>query len=324
MIKIKEPDFNSPLCKDSLIESLYFYRLNFDQKDSKKWALEWIQKNLPDQYERLKDVKEDAFSNRGFVCRMMENGFQFTEKQINELSKFFKSIHVPVKDEEKENQIDVTPSKEIYKELKANSIIFQLEDFVDSVISETTPPEINITTDINQISEAKTWIEKEIIEAESQLTKYQEIIKKFQEVYSRCGGINEVLRKKEFLKKDSMPTTKEINKAVKTIKYKKEDSQLDLKSVNITKIVGAKKAILFNTKYKTCSIFYASNDGTLTLSGSSIHGYDDEKSFRRIIKNPKQFFKLPDVYKAFELEKTTLNKVTSRISNDIMIINASK
>ena len=88
---------------------------------------------------------------------------------------------------------DPKPAKLVRKKVDSNSIIFQLEDVVDAILSDNEQPSVSIPVDVKQLDDARAWMEKEITHAAEQIAKQQEILNQLEDVYTRCGGIAEKL-----------------------------------------------------------------------------------------------------------------------------------
>lgn len=318
---IKDIDFKDTGCTDTLASGLNYYSQYNDYKDSKKWALDWLKVHLPDEYDRLKDEKEHKFSNRGFVCRMMKNGLVLSEQQKQNLAKFFINMTTTVP--EIEEQDTAAPKRKPVE--KVNTVIFQMENVVDDILTDSEPKPVTVPVDKAQLAEAQAWLEKEIIEAQEQVEKHKTILEHLTSVYERCGGIKSKLSpSKPKAKAKAKETVATINvdkaKAVKTMTYQKKDAELGIESLSPARLVGAKAAILYNTKYRTLLRFVAKPGESLVVSGSSIRNHDEEKSTSKKVRKPAEFFAEKDRWTAYALLKTTERKATTHVSSETMII----
>jgi|PlaIllAssembly_1097288.scaffolds.fasta_scaffold00001_32 hypothetical protein len=315
----KEINFKDAGCTDTLGSALNHYSQNFDFKDSKKWALEWIKVHLPDEYDRLKDEKEHKFSNRGFVCRMMKNGLVLSDQQKHDLVKFF--LNMPTTLPEVEERDTAAPKRKPVE--KVNTVIFQMEDVVDAILSDNEPRPVEIPIDKSKLAEAQAWLEKEIIEAQEQVEKQKAILEQLTSVYERCGGIRSKIapaKPKAKPKETASTLNADKAKAIKTMTYQKRDEELGIDSLSPARLVGAKAAILYNTKYRTLLRFVAKPGESLAVKGSSIRNHDEEKSTSKKVRKPKDFFAVEDRWKAYDLLNTTERKATTHVSSEMMIV----
>lgn len=308
----------------SLIRLLDEYRQQYTSEDSKRWSLDWLKVNIPEEYDRLKNAKETLFSNRGFFCKLIDTGFNATDKQISALKDYFKSIDLNRKSL---TEVDDTVKKYPQRKVdKISRIIYQLEDVIDAISSneEFEPIVISPNDDLRGAIE---WCEKEIFEIQDSIDKLKQIEDVLKSTYERCGGIAKSLKKIS-----NKPTHKVIapskslqqqKKDAQKISYKKIDKDNGLISLNPERVINASKVLLFNTKYKILHRFVASKGIKLSLSFSSIRGFDIEKSSARSIRvNPKDFFSKGDSIREFDNLNTKLSQVISRINSETVIVGA--
>lgn len=319
---MKDINFNSATNSNhTLASGLAFYSANYGFEHSKTWSLEWIKTHLPEEYERLKTAKEYHFSNRGFVCRMIKNGLKVDQELTTKLVKFFKEISTEPK---VINKDEVPPTRS--KTKPVNQIIFQMEDVVDAILSDGEPKPVEIPVDKAQLAEAQAWLEKQIIDAQEQVEKQKAILEQLTSVFERCGGIkNKIVPAKPKAKPKETPATLNADKAkaVKTMTYQKKDEELGIESLSPARLVGAKAAILYNTKYRTLLRFVAKPGETLVVSGSSIRNHDEEKSTSKKVRKPKDFFAVNDRWKAYDLLNTTERKATTLVNENTIIVSTS-
>lgn len=131
--------------------------------------------------------------------------------------------------------------------------------------------------------------------------------------------------------------TKSPEDIVKKLKFKQTDAEYGLGSILPAEIVYARILVVFNTKNRKIGMYYAKNvdpmglkrEGSgLNVKGTTITGYDEEKSLQRTIRKPSEF--LPEVKKAtrakteklFETLKTTETKLNGRINGETILIAA--
>jgi hypothetical protein len=70
-----------------------------------------------------------------------------------------------------------------------------------------------------------------------------------------------------------------IEKKLKFVKYQKENNEFKIVSIKPEKIIGAQEFWMFNTKYKTLTVFVALDRGGLDMVRTSIIKYDPLKTF---------------------------------------------
>lgn len=311
----KEIDFTDPTCRDTLGSALNFYSQNFDYSHSKKWALVWLLKHAPEEHDRLKNEPDRAFSNRGYVCRMIHRGFKGSDDLHDRLMRFFKAI-TP-----RSTDTAPTPKKKLPAKVTINEAIMQVEDAIDDIMSDRDPRSITLPIDAKQLVTCREWIEKEVLEASEQIEKFKAILACLETTYSRAGGVVENLIKSK-PKVQQQPVKKVASQAVKTTTYQKEDKELGIVSISPAKVVGAKKAFVYQTKYKIGMVFIAKEGETLTINGSSVRNFDPAQSYMKTIRKPKDFFTAKNIYVELGAQTSKRQAVTSHIADSMIIVNA--
>ena len=131
--------------------------------------------------------------------------------------------------------------------------------------------------------------------------------------------------------------TKSPEDLVKKLKFKQTDAEYGLGSITPADIIYARILVVFNTKNRKVGVYYARNvdpmglkrEGSgLSVKGTTITGYDEEKSLQRTIRKPQEF--LPEIKKAtrakteklFETLKTTETKLNGRINGETILLAA--
>lgn len=314
---MKDIDFRAPNCTYTLASGLAFYSANFGFEHSKRWALEWLKDAMPAEHDRLATAKDSQFSNRGFVCRMIKNGLTVSTEQTLKLVAFFKAIITEPKAADK---VEESRSKKPVSTV--NQIIFQLEDVVDAIMSDEEPNAVTIPADVKQVKGACEWIEKEIVEAVEQINKHKAILEQLESVYERCGGIKANLSKPKSKVKNTPVKADHADKAkaVKTVTYQKECPELKLTSLSPAKLVGAKAALLYNTKHRTVCKYVAKPGQTLSVSGSSIRGADETKSYAKILRKPAEYFALANRMVAIETINSKPRTLGMHVSDTMLIV----
>ena len=121
------------------------------------------------------------------------------------------------------------------------------------------------------------------------------------------------------------PPAKE--KIVKSLKYLKQDTALKIVSINPVDIVGAEVLWVYNVKNRKLGKYVAEAlGGVLGVKGTTITGYDANKSTQKTLRKPeeqiKQFLASSKVElrKYIENIKTTEIKLNGRINADTILL----
>ena len=99
-----------------------------------------------------------------------------------------------------------------------------------------------------------------------------------------------------------------------------------MQSCDPTRIVGADVFYAFNTKYRRATIFKAQSRDGFTISGSTLKGFDPDKSFSLTLRKPKDILPIlaskteKQIDKELSKIKTKRNSANGRINKDTILI----
>jgi len=131
---------------------------------------------------------------------------------------------------------------------------------------------------------------EQLKEAYSHLTKPQikKITQFYGEIISACDMLAQEAKvnRKPRAKK---PTDKA--KLVAKVKYLKQDDKLKLVSINPVDIIGAKELWVFNVKTRKLGKYVASEYSDLSVKGTSIINFDENKSVAKTLRKPEEQLK---------------------------------
>ena len=131
---------------------------------------------------------------------------------------------------------------------------------------------------------------EQLKEAYSHLSKVQikKIAQFYSEIISACDMLSQEAKvnRKPRAKK---PTDK--FKLVAKVKYLKQDDKLKVVSINPQDIIGAKELWVFNTKTRKLGKYVASEYSELSVKGTSIINFDENKSVAKTLRKPEEQLK---------------------------------
>jgi hypothetical protein len=152
-------------------------------------------------------------------------------------------------------------------------------------------------------------------------------IKKFidflREIQTACTMLMEEAK---LTRKVKAPKAVSKDKLIAKLKYKKTDEPLKLVSINPTDVIGAKELWIFNSKTRKLGKYIAAEPGELGVKGTTITGYDENKSIQKTLRKPvdqlKDFKAAGKVALRKFLEDINAvdTKMNGRISEDIMLL----
>lgn len=117
---------------------------------------------------------------------------------------------------------------------------------------------------------------------------------------------------------------------VSKVQYQKEFPSLKIMSVNPAEMIGANQVWTYNTKYKKLSRYDALGPNGIQVKGTTLIGYDEEKSLTKSVRKPdetiKQLLSAGKVALRNILTelKTNESKPTGRINTDTIILRVIK
>ena len=119
-------------------------------------------------------------------------------------------------------------------------------------------------------------------------------------------------------------------KLVEKVKYKKEDTEQKLVSINPIDIIKAQSLWVYNTKYRQLSVYHAIDDGGLSVKGTTVTQFDEKKSVSKRLRKPHEV--LPKLLGAGKVVlrsfmddiKTNSTVPTGRINEDVILLRITK
>ena len=121
---------------------------------------------------------------------------------------------------------------------------------------------------------------------------------------------------------------KAADKQVARLKYLQEDDTYSLQSINPVAIPFSQRVYVFNTKYRQLSIYYSSTPSGFSVAGTSIKGFDPDKSVTLTLRKPEDV--LPQILSGtvrkidnlLKTLKTKPRKATGRINDKTLLLKA--
>ena len=284
-----EPRFHKS-DKIELMTGLNYYAANHEWKESKEWALVWIKKNMPELHKKLSGAKDWQFSNRGYVCRMIQHGFDAGESILENLRSFFTNM-VP----EKAEAAAPAAPKPVVKKHYINMSMCSLDDQMENAMAEKPVGKFEFShTNAKDLEQVIAYCKKTLAEFNDLRDYYHlDTIVKLRPVLKSA-----VIEAEKFLDHISKNKTKiatapkTINPAqmVKLVKYQKEEASLKLKSVSPAAVVGSKKCYMYDVSKRRIMLFVSNSAQGFMFTGTTLKNYDPTKCVAKTIRKPEKFF----------------------------------
>ena len=141
--------------------------------------------------------------------------------------------------------------------------------------------------------------------------------------------LNEIVLYKSSKKAARKPRTKKpksADKQVSKLNYLNESEEYCMQSCDPTRIVGAQKFFMFNTKYRKMTAFTASSRDGFTVKGSTLNGFDESQSYSLTLRKPKELLPIlsakteRQIDKELSKLKTKRKPAKGRINKDTILI----
>jgi len=197
-------------------------------------------------------------------------------------------------------------------------------------ISPQMIPNLTAVWDLRlaEFNEVLTGEDEQLVEGYSHLSKAQlkQCVKFCETVLADCSSYISIkkVERKPRAKKAVSPETQ-----ARKFKYLKEFTELNLKSENPAKLVGASEAWLYDTaKRKLIHVMADAHLGTFAVKGSAIIAFDALTTVQKTLRKPAEQIKAvmsggkPAMRKSFGDIKATETKFTGRGNENIIILKA--
>jgi hypothetical protein len=334
-----------------LRQSFNYYNYHYNQKDCKKYVVEWMQSTTEFTKEEIKAfIRASDRALPMTACSLVmahRKGMPLRSRHIEFLDQAILQALKTADPEVVETvatptQVANRPTIQDRMNEKTSELIGELEGLYDD-IDTTSVKFYDWLTNNNVI--------------QSQLSKYEELYKKRQaelelaqskadpqlkEGYShykaadfkkRIAWINDLLAAvdqyrgvKKATKKARVKKAPSKEKLVAKLKYAKDDKSLKVVSINPVDIVGAGELWIYNFKTRKLGKYVAASYQTLGIKGTTITGFDVDKSVAKTLRKPdeqlKEFAKAGKVaLRTFIKDiKAVETKLNGRISTDILLL----
>lgn len=343
-----EPVINKDNYMASLMRALNYYNASFDNKDKRKWVYAYVGKKESHVFDTIESDFE--FRSIGTMIRLKQREqyleqkeLDYIDSEIERLKTFSKRVSSLVVEKKKEDK----PILSIQDRIKeaANEHIAEFNALFDDFFANDVEPNFaaylksnNVSPQVaklippafvplwNEMQELLEGKDKQLNEGYDFLkkTKVKKICKLIEEVEAACAqqAVTAKAARKPTVRKIKVKPPAVI---AKNVKYLKEFAELNLTSLPAEKIVGATEVVLYNTKTKKIQIYRAIDNGTLTVKGSSIIGYEVATSGMKTMRKPEQVKDFTVLTKrsfaqAFKTLTTKESAVNGRVSQDCIIL----
>jgi len=350
--------FDDATFDNHMRRSFYYYNYFFNQKDCKKYVIEWM-KN-PEHGFTAVDVKTFSRSPDRAIemtaCSLVmahRQGMPFRGRQVEYIKESIARAINSTADEVEEVVVEEKPKAyvpTIQDRLneKTADTIGELEGHYDAFISDPKysfkPYDYFVANNVpqSQLTKYEAVYQARFDELKAAFEKQDEQLVEgyshyktadFKRIFAFIDQIlNDIIQYrgvKKATKKVRAPKSVSKEKVVSKLKYAKEDKVLRLISINPADIIGAQELWVYNTKTRKLGKYVADSlKGPLNVKGTGITGFDEHKSTSKALRKPEE--KLKEFAKATKVElrkfidniKATETKLNGRINAETILLRA--
>ena len=340
---------------DNLLRrSFYYYNYYYNQKDCKKYVVEWL-KTMPDEFTKDEVKAYDRAADRAIpmtACSLImarRQGMVFRTRHTDFVKQVVRAAIAEAEPEAIETSTSVKaymPTIQDRLNEKTSEIIGELEGMYDDVslnIKTAFKPYDFLTGNNvvqSQLGKYETLFNARRAELESaqgkedaQLTEGYKHYKAadFKRIISWIDALLAAIEQyrgvKKATKKARVKKAPSKEKVIAKLKYCKTDPVLKLVSMNPADIIGATELWVYNIKTRKLGKYIADSiQGPLGVKGTSLTGFDEAKSVCKTLRKPaetlKEFAKSGKIQlrKFLDEIKATETKMNGRISADIVLL----
>lgn len=345
-----------------LRKSLRYYNYYYGPKDLKKYVVAWLRQHEGDKGVHVLDKTTiDLYARSAdhltpfTVCALIkanEQGMPLRDKHVEYILDAVKRVLLLKADEEEEKKVEATKPQvrvptiqdRMNEVAKKHILYFEiLEDalfagesidpkayeyLVKNLVPQALISKIQAVFEPRhaEVKEARKGECEQLKEAYSHMkaADYKRFDAFYDKLFQDLTAYNQT---KKATKKAAVRKPPQKEKLVKNLKYLKQDTALKIVSINPVDIVGAEVLWVYNVKNRKIGKYVAeAMGGALGVKGTTIIGYDANKSTQKTLRKPeeqiKQFLAATkvDLRKYLENIKTTEIKLNGRINADTILL----
>lgn len=326
-----------------LSKALNWYANEADSKQRKAWAISYFKKLKENAtVDHLSEISDWEFHSLGVLLRMKSRGCFLSDKEeqyiITRTQELLQKTIQPKQVTQAKPAVVVNIQDRILEKSReiGGEIDGQIDDFVTSgcpanfkvSMNGISTPVAKLIADfyrplLSELQEVLEGNDEQLVEGYSNFTKPQlkRFISLIETIISNCEQAKKVVVRKPRARK-----AKPAGEIVKNLKFKKEDTDLGIKSISAPTIVGANELWVYNTKYRKLQVYRAIEGGMLTVKGTSILNYDTKTSGSKTLRKPaEQLVPMMTMSKrpmnaAYKLIKGTEATPNGRINEECVLV----
>lgn len=317
---------------DALLgKALNWYTYEKEKKDARGYLREYINITLGKPQAKLFDSVPDSSltTTWGWIARIITRGSILSEKHQNDLKQYVTKVlafkpavpATPVKEKVPR------PSVRDNMEEKVREYLGDLEGALDDLITKDKDYDLYGDLKSRTIPQPYCPYIRDFITKKSQefIAVYEAKDAGIKEAYSNFGKrkltqvikmlgtwLEDLDRYAQFKKANRKPRVKKAKPAgvqVAKLKYKREDTELSIKSVIPSEIVGASQVWVYNTKNKKLAVYRTDSSQGIQVKGTTLQNYDPDQCEQKTLRKPKDIIK-----EVLEAGKVKLRRILAELT----------
>ncbi len=309
--------------------AMEYYRLEFSAKDLKPKVIEWMKTQgwNSDSIAEFKKTKDNRCSGTmGGLASCLLRGMPEVHAGFNEgrdSAKWLEeAINRAIAEGKEDFEEEVTEKKDtaivVSIQDRVREAAYKMTDEIEDAIEsfsqdpEAFDPKVFKVLNLLKGKQAKAahariikdWYQRQyeeyldvqegkceqLKEGYSHLNKAQvkKIVAFYHDILSACDML---MQEAKVNKKPRARKTVPAEKIVSKLKYLKTEQTLKLVSINPVDIIGSKELWIYNTKTRKLGKYVAAEFQELSVKGTTITGYDVNKSVQKTLRKPEEQMK---------------------------------
>ena len=349
-----EPEVHADSSQSEMALAYNWFNYFYTSDDAKEFTISYLKSIKYDKHVigKLSHIKSIDLHNIGWNCRLLSTGSNLPEglwDKIEGRIKFLASqvVEEPeiAEDTPQKNVVTiqdriVSRASELIGELEEETDVFYKEGVIQFDVKKWSlekgiKPQVakriteHFRPQYEEITEALEGKDPDLIEAYKGWRKpvlkilalfLKKIIDHLDESAAAQFSVRKTRKKKE----------KPAHVLVSKMKYKVEDKDLNITSVQPKDIIHAQQVWVYNCKYRNLSVYNALGNSGLSVRGTTITGYDTDSSITKKLRKPEQVIPIVlnegkvGLRKVMSAIKTAENKANGRINEESILLRIIK
>jgi len=352
-MKMTDEDFDHHLRR-----SFRYYNYFYNQKDTKKYLVDWMKSTGQYDRDRIREFERSSdrwlsmtacslimahrqgmplkdrhieFINENINRCITENGGEVLKTETVVDKKDTAAAYRPtIQDRLNEKTAELIGDIEGVFDQAVNNekLTFKAYDF----LTANKVPQGQLGKYETVFTARRAELEQAQSKEDAQLTEgyrhwkaadYRRVIAWIDELLS---GIEQYRGVKKATKKAKVRKAPSKEKLVSKVKYAKEDKVLKIVSINPADIIGTTELWIYNNKTRKLGRYVAASYQTLGIKGTSITGFDEDKSVAKTLRKPEE--QLKEFARAGKVQLRTFLKdiravevkLNGRLNTDILLL----